>query len=230
MAEEKMFVSKSMTRKVISIDKDADVLQAKEKMDRYLVRHLPVVDKNNRLIGIVSDRDIRSAFPSILMHDYLIRKERERLSAHKIKDIMTIDPVTVSPLDTIQDVLLLVQENRVGAFPVVDEKGILKGIISVRDLIRTFINVLGIGEPGTLLCVVVEEKIGQMKKVVDAITEEKISFGSILVARHWEEEKRVIFPYLLTLDVSKIKKKLTKMGYSLLDPMDWDINKLSENE
>ena len=143
---------------------------------------------------------------------------------------MTIDPVTVSPLDTIQDVLLLVQENRVGAFPVVDEKGILKGIISVRDLIRTFINVLGIGEPGTLLCVVVEEKIGQMKKVVDAITEEKISFGSILVARHWEEEKRVIFPYLLTLDVSKIKKKLTKMGYSLLDPMDWDINKLSENE
>jgi acetoin utilization protein AcuB len=63
MAEDKMFVSKSMTRNVITIDKDADVLQAKEKMDRHLVRHLPVVDKNNRLIGIVSDRDIRSAFP-----------------------------------------------------------------------------------------------------------------------------------------------------------------------
>jgi CBS domain-containing protein len=50
------------------------------------------------------------------MHDYSIRKERERLSAYKIKDIMTIDPVTVSPLDTIQDVLLLVQENRVVLF------------------------------------------------------------------------------------------------------------------
>ena len=53
-----------------------------------------------------------------------------------------------------------------------------------------------IGEPGTLLCILVEEKVGQMKKIVDAVTEENISFGSILVARYWEEGKRAVFPYL----------------------------------
>ena len=55
---------------------------------------------------------------------------------------------------------------------------------------------LGIGEPGTLLCIITEEKVGQMKKIVDIITEQNISMGSVLVARYWEENKRAVFPYL----------------------------------
>lgn len=150
----------------------------------------------------------------------------KKISEIKIKDIMTANPCTVSPLGTIQDVLLLMQEKCVGAFPVVDEKGMLKGIISIRDLIRAFITVLGIEEPGTLLCILVEEKVGQLKKIVDAITEEKISFGSVLVARHWEKGKRAVFPYLLTLNVSHVKRKLKNMGYTFLDPMEWYMDQL----
>jgi len=142
---------------------------------------------------------------------------------------MTINPVTVSPSYTIQDVLLLVLKTKVGAFPVVDEKGKLKGIISVDDLLRAFVNVLGIGEPGTLLCILVEEKLGQMKKIVDAITEENVSFGSILVARYWDEGKRAVFPYLLTQNISPVKKKLQKMGYTLLDPMEWYMDQINKN-
>ena len=122
------------------------------------------------------------------------------------------------------------QENKFGAFPVVDDEGKLKGIISVHDLLRAFINVLGIGEPGTLLCILVEEKIGQMKKIVDAITEENVSFGSILVARYWEKNKKAVFPYLLTQNVSHVKEKLKKMGYQLLDPMEWYLDQLPKNE
>ena len=106
---------------------------------------------------------------------------------------MTPDAITISPTYTIQDALVMIQDAKVGALPVVDEEGILKGIISVRDLLRAFINVLGIGEPGTLLCILVEEKIGQLKKIVDAITEENISFGSVLVARYWEKDMRAVF-------------------------------------
>ena len=93
-----------------------------------------------------------------------------------------------------------------------------------------FTNVLGIGEPGTLLCILVEEKVGQMKKIVDAITEEGISFGSILVARYWEKDKRAVFPYLLTQNISRVKKKLQEMGYTLLDPMDWYLDQLPKHE
>lgn len=225
-----MFVSKSMTRKVITIDKDDSIFEAQEKMVQHRIRHLPVVDKGNQLIGILTDRDIRSALPFSLFKDPASEKEKEKLSALKIKDIMTENPTTISPSYTIQDALLLIQKLRVGALLVVDERGKLKGIISVRDLLRAFINVLGIGEPGTLLCILVEEKVGQLKKIVDAITEENISFGSVLVARYWDKDKRAVFPYLLTQNVAHIKEKLADMGYTLLDPMEWYLDQLPKNE
>lgn len=221
-----MFVSKSMTKKVITINKDADIFEAKEKMAEHRIRHLPVVTRDYHLIGIVSDRDIRSAMPSKALSDYNSKKMRAKIAKLKIKDIMTIDPVTISPLHTIQDALVIIQKTRVGAFPVVDEKGKLRGIISVRDLLRAFINVIGIEDPGTLMCIVVEEKLGQMKKIVDAITEERISFGSIMVARCWDEGKRAVFPYLLTQNITSLKRKFQKMGYEVLDPMKWYIDQL----
>ena len=115
-----------------------------------------------------------------------------------------------------------------GRFPLAH--GLLLGIISIRDLMRAFINVLGIEEPGTLLCIVVEDKIGQLKKIVDAITEERISFGSILVARYWEEGKRAVFPYLLTSNVARVKAKLEGLGFALLNPMQWNLDQLPKNK
>jgi acetoin utilization protein AcuB len=157
-------------------------------------------------------------------------KAAEAIPALQVKDIMTKNPATISLSYTIQDALLLIQKLRVGALPVVDEQGQLKGIISVRDLLRAFINVLGIGEPGTLLCILVEEKVGQLKKIVDAITEENVSFGSVLVARYWDEHKRAVFPYLLTQNVAHIKRKLEKMDFELLDPMEWYLDQLPKTE
>jgi len=225
-----MFVSRSMTRTVITIDENADILEAKKKMAEHRIRHLPVVSEDSRLRGFVTDRDIRSAMPSSVLDAPDRDMAYARLAEIRVAQIMTKNPVTLSPQDTLQDALLLIQEKKVGACPVVDEQGVLKGILSTRDLIRAFINVLGIGEPGTLLCILVEEKIGQMKKIVDAVTEENISFGSILVARYWEEGKRAVFPYLLTLNVTPVKKKLEKMGFKLLDPMKWYLDQLPKND
>jgi acetoin utilization protein AcuB len=213
-----------MTRNPVTVDQDADILHAQELMSKHQFHQLPVVDAHNFLIGIVTDRDIRSALPPSHMEDDPGKAEWKRFSEIKIKDIMTKEPITISPLYTIQDALLLLQKKRVGAFPVVDEAGILKGIISVSDLLKEFINVLGLEEPGTLLCIIVENKIGQMKKIIDAITEEHISFGSVLVSRYWEEEKRAVFPYLLTQNIGPLKRKLKNMGYALLDPMDWHVD------
>lgn len=221
-----MFIDKSMTTNVITVEPDSGILETKATMEQKHIHSLPVVDKDNRLIGIVTDRDIRSALPSDLLAEEEIRQVRERLAKLKIRDIMTPEPVTVSPNQTLEDALLLMQKVRVGAFPVVDQEGKVIGIISHRDLMRAFINVLGIEEPGTLLCILAEDKIGTMKRIVDAISEERISFGSILVARHWEEGKRVVFPYLLTNHVNTVKKKLQDLGFTLLNPMEWYLDRL----
>jgi acetoin utilization protein AcuB len=223
-----MFIDKSMTKNVITINPDSSILEAKEKMDKHHIHSMPVVEKDNFLVGIVTDRDIRSALPSDLMNDEENKPTGERLATLKVKDIMTANVITVSPAQTLEDALLLMQKIRVGAFPVVDQEGKVIGIISHRDLMRAFINVLGIEEPGTLLCILAEDKLGTMKKIVDAISEERIPFGSILVARHWEEGKRVVFPYLLTNHVVTVKKKLKAMGFTLLNPMEWYLDRLSD--
>ena len=225
-----MFISRSMTIKLVITTAEEGIFDARDKMRAHSIRHLPVVDSDGRLVGMVTDRDIRSALPADVLHKPLSADEKARVDAMKVGDIMSTDLLTVSPTYTIPDALLLFEKKKVGALPVVDNDGFLKGIISVRDLLRAFINVLGIGEPGTLLGIIVEEKVGQMKKIVDAITEENISFGSILVARYWEKDKRVVFPYLLTLNIGRVKKKLTGLGYTLLDPMEWYIDQLPKNQ
>lgn len=225
-----MFVSNHMKRKVITIEPDASVFEAQQLMAEHKIRHLPIVDGDNKLVAIVTDRDIRSALPYSLIKESMSRQEKENLVNIKVKEIMTLDPKTISPMDTIQDALLLIQQNRVGAFPVVERDRTLLGVLSVRDLLSSFINVLGINEPGTLLCVLVEEKVGQLKKIVDAVTEEKISFGSVLVNKYWEADKKAVFIYLLTNNVVRVKKKLTAMGFALLDPMAWYLDSLSDAE
>lgn len=223
-----MFVSRTMARKVITVGKETSLLEAQKMMQRRQIRHLPVVAADDQLLGIVTDRDIRSALPYKLAKGQGQPEEREKYAHIKVSDVMSTDLMTISPTQTVQDALLLVEHKKVGAIPVVDDSGKLVGILSVRDLLRVFINVLGIGEPGTLLCVLVEEKVGQLKKIVDVITEENISFGSVLVARYWEKDKRAVFPYLLTNNVVRVKERLQAAGFTLLDPMEWYIDRFAE--
>jgi acetoin utilization protein AcuB len=225
-----MFVERSMTRKVTTAPRTMKLTEARELMSQKGFRHLPVVGEDNVLIGMVTDRDIRSVTPPSLFQGTATEEERKAFAALEIQDVMSTDLIKISPMDTIQDALLLVQRTKVGALPVVDEHNRLRGILSVRDLLRAFINVLGIGEPGTLLCILVEEKVGQLKKIVDAITEENVSFGSILVARYWDKNMRAVFPYLLSNQVGPVKRKLKGLGYKLLDPKDWFIDELPHDK
>ena len=225
-----MFVSKSMTRKVYTLEPNNSLLEARELMRRYDIRHLPVVTEGNRLVGIVSDRDVRSATPSRLSYQPESENERNQIAALKVKDVMTKDVISLSLRDTIEDALLLFLKRGVGAFPVVDTEGILVGIVSVRDILRAFVSVLGIGEPGTLLCLLVPDRLGEMKNIVDTIDEEKISIGSVLVARHWDPGIRAVFPYVMSKNVGPLKRKFRDRGYTLLDPVEWYLDDVSRGE
>ena len=73
-----MFVSRSMTRKVITVDQEATIFDAQELLAKNKIRHLPIIDKDRRLIGIITDRDIRSALPyNSLMEHCSERKGKE---------------------------------------------------------------------------------------------------------------------------------------------------------
>ncbi|MFA7426387.1 MAG: CBS domain-containing protein, partial [Desulfosarcinaceae bacterium] len=112
-----MFVHRSMTAKVITIGKQASLLEAKELMRDNNIRHLPVVDEEQKLIGVITDRDIRGAMPleNVRLPDFC--KKMEVVTQLKVGDIMTPDPITIGPHDTIEDALLMFEQKKVGAFP-----------------------------------------------------------------------------------------------------------------
>ncbi len=225
-----MFVSETMNTNLVSIAPDTKLSEVRTLMKENNFRHLPVVDVNGKLIGIVTDRDMRDASPSSLLSEEEYQQTLDRVMEHRVSEIMTKDPLTISVYFTLQDTLMVMGSRKVGALPVVDEDGYLKGIMSTRDLLRAFVNVMGIGEPGTLLCILVNEESGQLKKIVDIVTEENVSMGSVLVARYWDEKKRAIFPYLLTNNVIKIKQKLLEQGFDLTDPMKWYLDQLPKKK
>jgi acetoin utilization protein AcuB len=225
-----MFVTEMMKTDLVAITPETKLSEAKALMDEGNFRHLPVVDAAGKLVGIVTDRDMRDAHPSSLLDEESYQKTLAMVMQHTIAEIMTKDPITIAPYYTLQDTLLIIGKKKVGALPVIDEQGQLKGIMSTRDLLRAFVNIMGIEEPGTLLCILVDERPGQLKKIVDIAAEENVSMGSVLVARDWDTEKRAIFPYLLTNNVMSIKKKLLALGFELLDPMGWYLDQSPKKE
>ena len=224
-----MFVSERMAKKLITVRPDTPLSVVRQLMTEHNIRHLPVIDGDGMLVGIISDRDMRSALPSSLLGKEAYERALERVVTHRADEIMTANPLTVSVYYTIQDTLLVMRQKRVGAFPVIDENGYLRGILSTRDLLSSLANVMGIGEPGTLLCILARSERGQLKKIVDIVTEENIRLGSVLVSRTWDVDKKAIFPYLLTNNVARVKKRLLDGGFELFDPMQWYLDNVSKN-
>jgi acetoin utilization protein AcuB len=225
-----MFVSQRMATDLITVGPETKLSEARLLMQEKSIRHLPVIDGKGKLLGIVTDRDMRDALPSTLLSKADYEQTFEKVMHHPVSEIMTENPLTISVYYTLQDTLLVMGKKKVGALPVIDEDGYLKGIMSTRDLLSAFVNVMGIEEPGTLLCILVREQPGELKKIVDIATEEKISLGSVLVARYWDREKRAIFPYLMTNNVVNVKKRLLEAGFELLDPMKWYLDQLPQKE
>jgi len=113
---------------------DAVLLQMRAKL-----RHIPIVD-GTMLVGMVTDRDLKRAMPSVLSGTD--RAEYERvMSTTKVGQIMTRSPLTIEPETPLIDALRIVCEKRFGALPVV-ENGALVGILTQTDLLRAFLAAL----------------------------------------------------------------------------------------
>jgi len=114
-----------MTENPITVDRETSIFEAMEIMRENIIRRLPVVDEG-RLVGIVTARMISEASPSPGM-SLSIHQVPYLIETVKVKDIMVKNPITIPPDANFKDVLLLCQEKRIGALPVVD-KGKLVGI------------------------------------------------------------------------------------------------------
>ncbi len=129
-----MRISQYMSRKVITTGPDEGVRQAFFVMRREGVRHLPVVDPQGALVGIISDRDLRR--PDWVDEDFAVSHPYRLDDELRVGDLMSRDVVTVHTYDSIGKAAGILEERRFGALPVLDKEGTLVGVLSAYDLLR----------------------------------------------------------------------------------------------
>ena len=184
-----MLIQGWMTADVITIDEDTSMMKASIIMKERKIRCLPVVNKKGEPIGIISDRDLKDASPSkattldVYELNYL-------LSSMKIKDIMTKDLVYVKADETVEFAAILMLENKISSLPVINNKGILVGIITQTDIFKVLINITGVYTGGIQFAFSLEDYPGSIQECCDVIRSYGGRVVSILSTREIAEEGR----------------------------------------
>jgi acetoin utilization protein AcuB len=128
-----MDVSKWMTKSLITIKPKDTLRHARERLMKYRINQLPVV-MDDKLVGIVTDRDVRDAYPSSLRLFY--GKDIDEFGdSHIVEELMTYNVVTVTPQTSIREAAQRLRRQRFGALPVVDANNKIVGIITRSDVL-----------------------------------------------------------------------------------------------
>jgi len=135
-----MIVGDLMTRTVITVSPETPVLDARQEMLKQRIRHLPVIGPGRKLLGIVTDRDIRLSLPSqatslsVWELNYLLTKLT-------VDQVMTKTVITVGPMRPAPDAARLMHDQKIGALPVMDGERLV-GIVTETDMLRAFVEMV----------------------------------------------------------------------------------------
>ncbi len=164
-----MLVKNWMGREVITIDINDSMQNANKLMKEHGFRRLPVI-KKGRLVGIVTDRDLKRASASdansLEIHELLFL-----LSDIKVGEIMTRDPITVPPEYTLEETAEILLNNKISGVPVVEDNRQVVGIITQTDLFKAIVSLTGVGKRGIQFGFVLHDRPGSIKEVADIIRE-----------------------------------------------------------
>ena len=175
------------------------------------IRRLPVIDKV-KLVGIVTEHDLFESTPSRI-NPMGAQQLHYILSSMKVKDVMTRNPITVSPQTPFEDALRIGQEKKIGSFPVV-ESGKLVGIITESDIVRFLINALGIGKEGSRITITgLEKKLDQLERIISIVNQNKIAILSMLVLPRRKKADWMVVVRLNTNNPKTIIQNLKKEGF-----------------
>ncbi len=210
-----MVVQHRMKPNPISVSPHDSFRHAMTLIRQRGIRHLPVVE-GDRLVGIVTDRDIRQASPSaatgLEVHELTYLLEQV-----KVREIMTEKVVTVSPETLIEEAARLMLRHRIGGLPVVEE-GRLVGIITETDILQAFVDLMGLQQEQTRLELVLEDRPGAFLEVCRLIQEQGGDIVSVVstTATHQGVEKRLMTFRLEGVRPDPLVAKLEQGSHTIL--------------
>ena len=208
-----MYVKDHMTVNPVTITADTPLSKALEIMRKNHFHRLPVVDENQKLIGLiteglVNDTSGKNATSlSIYELNYL-------LSRTQAKDIMIRDVHTISPLVFLEEAAEVMLENTVNVLPVVDEENHVVGIITEKDIFLTFVDLMGLKRQGTRFVMLIDDKPGVFAQVTKLFAQENANVENIAVY-HTDRGSEVVVKATGEVAVDKMTKILQDAGFNI---------------
>jgi len=209
-----------MTRGALTLSPDASMFEAMRLCHDRRLRHIPILE-DDRLVGIISDRDIRDVSPP-LGDSHRVSTMKEK----RVGDVMTPKVVTTHPQDTIVHAAREMYERRINALPVVTEEGLV-GIITTSDVMRALVTFSGGLEPGVSRIAVRARKPGALAEVADIIREQGVDVFSVLSSpQKISAYDRTLLFHLMIKDPSSVVRSLKGAGFEVF----WSDNTVPSDE
>jgi acetoin utilization protein AcuB len=210
-----MLVRDVMQTKVVTVTPRTTLPQAIELAAERRIRHLPVVDPVGKLVGILSDRDLKRAMasPATSLEAHELRFLLDRLT---VEEIMTRTVVTVGPAFPVEEAARLMVQEKIGAVPVVDG-GDLVGILTETDVLALFVETFGAGTPSSRLEIVLGRDPTALGDVVTTIERAGVTVSSLVVVDGRPGSREAILR-VATPDPERAVRALEAQGYAVRQP------------
>jgi acetoin utilization protein AcuB len=208
-----MLVEQIMNRDVISMPPHGTIEEALHLLKKHKIRHIPIVNEENGVLGIISDRDVRDAHPS----SFLKKGNRKELQ-YEVQTIMSQPVVTVHPLDFVEEIARIFYDREFAAVPVVQEEKLV-GIVTEKHMLYTFIQLTGTHVQSSQIEVKVPHQPGVLPEVAQIISDQNVNIVSVLVyPYHDDPHSRILVFRLQTMNPMPIIREIREAGYQMLWP------------
>lgn len=190
----------------ISIMASSSIADALDLMKANRIRHLPVVSRGGQLEGLVTLADLKQGLMPSMVGDV------------SLKDIMIKDPLTVAPEDDIETAAQIIYKHKIGGLPVVS-KGRLVGIITETDLLRAFIDMMGLLSSTSRLDVAANDRPESLKRILQIIADNGGDVINVIMTLA-KARRRVYHFRLAACKTALIKRALSASGFEVLAAID----------
>lgn len=205
-----MFVGPRMKRDLVTVTPGVTLEEAARLLKANRIHHLPVVEEGNRLAGIVSDTDLRNATLDGMFGG---ADRGDSGLPVTVGEIMTRELLTLSPGDTLDDAMLILSGQRIGALPVV-EGDCLVGIITKADILSALLSTLDIEGLGVRIEVVLPRDMGEVARLSEALRGLPVEVRSLVLAPHGAGGYAA-FIRVATIDVASVRDHLREKGFAV---------------
>lgn len=208
-----MLIEEIMNTDVITLMPNATIAEALTLLQKHRIRHIPIIDDDRQVIGIVSDRDVRDASPSTFL-----KHSDEKILQNEIKTIMSHPVITVHPLDFVEEVAGIFYDEEFACVPVVSDYKLV-GMVTEKDMLYTLIHVTGTNVQSSHIEVKVPHKPGILPEVASVFGKRKTNITSVLVYPYKNDPNyKVLVFRIQTMNPMPVINDLRAAGYELMWP------------